>query len=303
MQHNKRDTELEMTEEIACKLIKKVKKTKKISLLILGIGFVLILIGCLTNDSLANFGFLFMILGCGIGLFSTEGKKYKIAKKYISESKAISKKSTNAKKSSPGSKVTYQRNISDILSKNSEIRISVAPGDGRCGVAYFCDEYSIKNGIEKNKKFIEILSKNGFEVRGISLCGGVDELSHTGYASYRAEYENVEKFLSNALTDYVASEKEAAAEYGSWLSCYNFMYFSILFEKNDITVQVLYNANGETEIVRRDYKASDFKIIDELVAALTGDFYNHDCKVSAYCSGKNGSGYFEYPTDLLKFIK
>lgn len=302
MQHNKRDTELEMTEEIASKLIKKVKKTKKISLLILGIGFVLILIGCLTNDSLANFGFLFMLLGCGIGLFSTEGKKYKIAKKYINESKAISKKYKRQKNSS-GSKVNYQRNISDILSQNSEIRISVAPGDGRCGVAYFCDEYSINKGIEKTKKIIEILSKNGFELRGISLCGGVDELSHTGYVSYRAEYESEELFLNNAYTDYVTSEKEAATEYGSWLSCYNFSCFSMPFEKNDIKVQVLYNANGKTEFVRRDYRDSDFKIIDELVTALTSNFYNQDCKVSAYCSGKNGSGYFEYPTDLLKFIK
>lgn len=303
MQHNKRDTELEMTEEIASKIIKKVEKTKKISLLILGIGFVLMLIGYLTNDPFANIGILFMVLGCGIGLFSTEGKKYKIAKTYINESKTISKKSTTVKKSSSGSKVNYQRNISDILSQNSEIRISVAPGDGRCGVAYFCDEYSIKNGIEKTEKIIETLFKNGFEVRGISLCGGVDELSHTGYVSYRAEYEREELFLNNAYSEYVASEKEAAAEYGSWLSCYNFSCFSMPFEKKDIKVQVLYNANGETEIVRRDYKDKDFKIIDELVTALTSDFYSHDCKVSAYCSGKNGSGYLEYPTDLLKLMK
>lgn len=75
------------------------------------------------------------------------------------------------------------------------------------------------------------------------------------------------------------------------------------FAKNDMKVQVLYNANGKTEIVRRNYKDSDFPIIDEIVTAITSDFYQHDCKVSAYCSGKNGSGYFEYPTDLLKFMK
>lgn len=50
------------------------------------------LIGYFTNEPLANFGILFMVLGCGIGLLSTEGKKYKIAKTYIDEIKSISKK-------------------------------------------------------------------------------------------------------------------------------------------------------------------------------------------------------------------
>ena len=55
------------------------------------------------------------------------------------------------------------------------------------------------------------------------------------------------------------------------------------------------------EIVCRNYIDNDFSIIDDVVTAITSDVYQHDCKVSAYRSGKNGSGCFEYPADLLKF--
>lgn len=305
MQKSISDNETKMTREIASKIINKVERTKRISLFILGIGFVLIVIGYLMNKTMADYGILFAVIGAGIGLFSTEDKKYKTAKTFIKEIEPVCQENKNGKsfkKSSICSKGNEQRNVSDILCQNSEIRISIAPGDGRCGVAYFCDKNSIKFGIEKAKKIIDILVENDFEVGGISLCGGVDELSHTGYVSYRAVYENVELFLNNAYSDYIASEKEAVAEYGSWLSCYNFSCFSMSFIKNNIKVQVLYNANGESEIVQRNYKESNFVIVNEIVNAMTTDFYRNECKISAYYSGKNGSGYFEYPADLIKSI-
>ena len=54
MQKSISDNETKMTREIASKIINKVERTKRISLFILGIGFVLIVIGYLMNKTMED---------------------------------------------------------------------------------------------------------------------------------------------------------------------------------------------------------------------------------------------------------
>lgn len=84
LKKNKKDNDYEMTEEIAHNIITKVDKIKKFALMILGVGVIFTLVGFFSNkEMIAKIGMVFWIVGVFIGIFSKEGKRYKMAKKYI----------------------------------------------------------------------------------------------------------------------------------------------------------------------------------------------------------------------------
>lgn len=82
---NKNDKKFEMTEEKAQNIIKKTDNIKKIALILIGIGAILLLIGYFSIENIGKIGWIFWIIGVFVGMFAKEGKQYKLAKNYVKE--------------------------------------------------------------------------------------------------------------------------------------------------------------------------------------------------------------------------
>lgn len=144
------------------------------------------------------------------------------------------------------------------------------------GVNYFDYEGAVESGVERTKTIINIFKGKGYNVKRIGLCGGVDELSHTGYVSYSAAYTDAETFVNNAYSDYVVAKEKAEKEYGVWLSSYNFTDFSILFSNDDTSVRVFIGAGKDITI--RTEGGSNIGL-DEFVPLVKKEIYQDDCIV------------------------
>ncbi|MBR3934010.1 MAG: hypothetical protein IKJ68_08910 [Clostridia bacterium] len=146
----------------------------------------------------------------------------------------------------------------------------------RTGESYFCYEAQVKDGVERSKKVISCFASKNYEFKEISLCGGIDELSHTGYLSYYAEYADAQSFSDKAYSDYVTSLEKAEAFYGSWLSCYNFSSFFVWFEGNNN--YILASVDPE-ETMKIRCSSKDIESINEVVSMIKKEIYHNQCIV------------------------
>lgn len=168
------------------------------------------------------------------------------------------------------------------MSENKQSTFSVNFFQGntnRIGVNYFADEDAVKFGVERTKNLINIFSVKGYTVERIGLCGGVDELSHTGYVSYSAAYTDAKMFCDNAYSDYVTAKEKAEAEYGSWLSSYNFTDFSILFVNASHSVRVFVGAGKNITLRSENGSHIETELLDEIIPIIKKDIYQDNCLI------------------------
>ena len=78
----------------------------------------------------------------------------------------------------------------------------------------------------------------GYTSGPASVFGGVDEVSHTGYASFTREYASYGEMRERLCPDYEAAMKRAPAE---WIDALNFETLTVSVKKNGGTGGLTYS--------------------------------------------------------------
>lgn len=137
---------------------------------------------------------------------------------------------------------------------------------GKEGLAYpeLLGNFQITANLGKH-----ILDTGGV-IRGISVGGGIDEVSHTGAVAYSAGYQTLEAFVQNCMKDMDDAEAEAGREYGGWFSSLDFKYILIdaQIKQTAIKVEVSCFVPAITVSIRLGTGSEGFAYLIDLVRAF-----------------------------------
>lgn len=95
------------------------------------------------------------------------------------------------------------------------------------------------------RKAVQIFTEEGFQIRKVSIGGGVSEIYHTGIAPFYKDYESLLEFTEHFADDFSSEEKKRKEETGGWITSldFGFVRFDLLY-KEDHLIGLMIPANN-----------------------------------------------------------